>query len=258
MRKNDMKTNTHIPLIGLCNARHLGGYRTENGQKTRDYAFIRCESPVRASAFDIRALLGLGIDTVIDMRNADETERERNPFASASCVQYMHIPLAREDMLPSALDGAADMGAFYVRMLEERKEAVQAVFLQMLYAKHGVLFHCTAGKDRTGLISALLLLLAGVATPVVVEEYAITNLLLAPWINIQRKELGNAIEPDCFTAKPAYIRTAITHIAEHYGDVQAYLLSAGLKPWQCTALKDRMIAPKEAALPIAEKLVRPA
>lgn len=233
-----MSVSTHIPLEGACNVRHLGGYPTRDDGKTRMFALMRGESPARLTDRDVTMLIKLGIRTVIDLREYDEIAREPGPFASVPTISLHSIPLMGFDVSPAAMD-QRDMRDVYLHILENRKPAVRQFFQTVLSANCGIFFHCTAGKDRTGVLAALLLLLAGVLPGTVVEEYCYTQTLLAPWLAEQRALHGG--EERQYEANPEYIRTVLKRIQEKYHGIAGYLQSAGLSAAELAAVRGRLL-----------------
>lgn len=234
---------SHIPLQGACNTRDLGGYPLEDGRATARYAFIRCETPFKMTPADIDTLLSLGVGGVIDLRNQSEIEREPNPFATNARVKYWNIPLFAGAIGPHQFEKLT-MGDLYVHMLDNAQPGFAQVFRAALETRGSVLFHCSAGKDRTGLVAALLLLNAGVDRGVVVQEYCYTQVLLRPWVENQLRQASRAgmnLSARMLDADEEYIAKAIDHIGSVYGSARGYLLAIGLAEGEVEALKRRVI-----------------
>lgn len=237
----------HIPLTGLINARHLGGYHTADGHLTREGAFVRCENPQHMTQEDMNQLYRFGIRSVIDLRSAEEIESAPNPMASDNRFTYCNIPVFQTDASPSALtkSGIA-MGKLYIHMLKDCKESFRSIFKQILDARGGVLFHCSAGKDRTGVLSALLLSLVGVDEDTVIREYTYTQTLLAPLVEKLKRTLPDGISgkhaEDMLAARPEYIKEALNYLKESYGSAEGYLLSLGFRTDEVEALRQKLVA----------------
>jgi len=193
-------------------------------------------------------LLGEGLSTVIDMRSGNEIETAPNPFAAHGRVSYHNIGLF-DHLAPKTMhDGEAQISSdplldFYVRTLASRRMAILDVLNAIAAASDGtVMFHCTAGKDRTGLISALLLGLVEVEYDDIISDYARTKPLIVDLVVefLQRAEQnGTDLEKyrtmlDC---KPGTMRSVIDHIADSYTSVHGYLDAIGLE----TTTRDRLI-----------------
>jgi protein-tyrosine phosphatase len=174
------------------NVRDLGGFRTEAGVSFPMRAFVRMDNPCRLTDTGTQALLSYGIRTLIDLRATYELAIDPPIFASldprAVLVEYVHRPFFEQDEWHSSPAAAQTLTAgMYIDMLESFKSRVGAIFHALADAPFGgVAFHCHSGKDRTGLISALVLRLAGVSASDVVEDYALSSDFLrdesAHWI----------------------------------------------------------------------------
>lgn len=236
----------HIPLEGLCNARHLGGYKTADGSLTRAEAFVRCEGPEKITAADMERLYRFGIRMVIDLRSPEETAAAPNPMATDGRFVFLNIPVFQTDASPEALTKSGiPMGELYIYMLDHCKPAFQQIFSAILDAQGGVLFHCSAGKDRTGVLAALLLLLAGVDEETVVQEYTYTQTLLAPVIERLRNHVPEGVSmayaEDMLSARPAYIKAAIAHLKEIYHSAEGYLFALGFSREKTEAIRQKLI-----------------
>jgi len=233
---------SYIALQGACNARDLGGYDTPDGLTAR-YAFFRCESPAGLTEADISLLLGLGLSDVIDLRSRPEIEREPGPFIDLDEVQWHNFPLF-DGNLPPHVRESGSMGDFYIHMLDSAGDSFAAIFRVILAATGGALFHCSAGKDRTGLVAALLLLNAGVDRETVITEYCYTEILLGAWVDAQIKRAashGRTLDTRMLEADRAYVETALNHLDSRYGGASQYLAAIGLRDDERAALKARVL-----------------
>lgn len=237
--------SSHLKFDGLVNARHLGGYGAGE-KRTRSTSYVRCENPGRVSEKDRDTLYDFGVRQVIDLRSPEEVEREPDLLAEDSRFLYTLLPVFSSDTSPAALaQGDIDMGALYIHMLEDCKATFQKVLRLILETEGGVLFHCTAGKDRTGVLAALLLLSAGVSEADVVEEYAYTAQLLRPLAEELKKNIpagpDRSRAEEMLAADPAYIEAAIRHLNTGYSGAAGYLLSLGFSEDEINALNARLV-----------------
>jgi hypothetical protein len=186
-----------------------------------------------------RELVGYGIATIVDLRF--HSELEADPPATLR-VDVVHVPLFPEPGSADwdAIDAVADAGSdrvatvrrVYLELLERRPRAfATAVAAVAGAAPGGVVVHCAAGKDRTGLISALLLRLAGVAVTEIGADYAESERNLAPlwqsWID-EGEDEAERERRRLLTATPAAVMTGvIDELERRYGDVRAYLRAGG-------------------------------
>jgi protein-tyrosine phosphatase len=238
-----------IALEGAHNVRDLGGYRTANGGLTRWRSILRGDALHRLSGADIDTLLDNGLTTVIDLRNAHEIAAEANPFVGHAEVRYHNTPLfsalAPVEMMANA-GVSFDMGDRYCQAIDDCQPAIAEVLKTIADAPEGaVLFHCSAGKDRTGVISALLLANAGVDETTIIEDYALTATISGPLIaGLRDRALGRgtpaALVDIVLASEPRSMRQALDHIGKNYGSVRDYLVYLGFDEPAMERLRSRL------------------
>ena len=173
-----LKFSRHVPLDGCFNFRDLGGYRTSDGRWTRPERLYRADGPHALTENDAVILRRLGLATVIDLRTAEEVD-QRGCYASvvSDVVEY-HLPMLDvvPDVaeLPSWIDPSFTARR-YREMLEKGRNAIAEVLAILTDpSAYPAMFHCSAGKDRTGLIAAVVLGIAGVPDDAIVSDYALS------------------------------------------------------------------------------------
>ena len=169
-----------IALEGAVNFRDLGGYVTADGQRTRWRVLFRADGLGELTEPDLAVLRQLGIRTVVDLRSGYELEQSRFNV-EAHPVEFHHFPFI--DQLPDVEEWDSRpglLGSQYTEMLDDAMPQIVGA-LEVLAASEArpAVFHCTAGKDRTGLLSALVLLLLGVPEETVVADYALSGAAMA-------------------------------------------------------------------------------
>lgn len=235
----------HLPIKGTYNVRDLGGYATATGQ-TQWRRILRADALHRLDAEGIETMLASGITTVIDLRHADELTHQPNPFAGLAGVAYHNVSLL-DGLAPSLMSEGDLLLELYKLALTQRQPALAQVLRIIADAPPGaVLFHCTAGKDRTGIVAALLLGLAGVEAGIIVEDYALTAALIAPIIaDITAGAVARGADPVSFqrllAAEPATMVATLAFIEAEYGSVPAYLASIGLDDATVERLRSRLL-----------------
>lgn len=212
-----------IPLGNMLNLRDLGGYPAAGGQTTRWGRLLRGDNPMGLSRADGDWLLARGITTVIDLRSAAERERLPDELAAMPGFTCLHIPLSGGEKLA---DQEEMVGQGYFQMLERREE-VRAVLEAVASASGGVLFHCMAGKDRTGCIAALLLTLAGADRLDILADYAVSGLYIRPVIRWMRREKAD-LPAYVGASRPEYLEDCLDRLERAYGSVYDYLRAVGL------------------------------
>lgn len=245
----------HIALEGVYNIRDLGGYATAQGTQTAWRRFLRADSPHALTEDGQARLQAEGLTTVIDLRTEAEITETPNPFARRAGVVYAHRPLfaaLAPGKLAETADGACPLLGFYQSALDDRHEALHDIMTLIAGADEGaVMFHCTAGKDRTGLVAALLLGLAEVSVDDIVADYALTEGLItglvAGFLESARQKGGDVVAYARLLASPApTMRDTLGHLEARYGSVPRYLAHIGMAPGDITALSDRLHEPAAA------------
>jgi protein-tyrosine phosphatase len=242
----------HIVLGGVCNLRDLGGYPVADGGTTRWGQVLRSDSLHDLHDSGMDALIAAGLTKVIDLRDASEIANQPNPFHSHRRVLYTHIPLFARLDLHAQLSRLTEVDdillELYCEVLTQRKAALSEALSAIADAGPGaVLFHCTVGKDRTGVLAALLLAAVGASADDIVADYALTTGridcirqdMLAKFVadGIDRQ----ACSP-LFSSKPSTMRGMLDYLDSRYGGIDAYL--HGLDPdWKLRKkLRTRMLS----------------
>lgn len=240
----DMHPNRHLPVEGTFNIRDLGGYMAGE-RETLWRRILRADGLHRLTEAGRDRLVGEGVRTVIDLRRPAELEAQPNPFAMDERVRYMNVSLF-ENLAPTYGPQIDTLHALYVRALQERAEAIAAILSMVAEADEGaVLFHCTAGKDRTGLIAALLLGNAGVSEDQIIADYALTGRMIAPLLDeiLAHAAIQGMAEDTMrplLACAPETMRATLDHIADGHGSIAGYLNTLGLGDTVAARLKSRL------------------
>jgi protein-tyrosine phosphatase len=166
-----------LVIDGLVNLRDLGGLPTESGLTTQPGRLLRSESPHTLSESGVRALLDIGLGAVVDLRTASERDRTPSPLEGAG-VHTVYAPIFTDD--EDYPDHLATAGEVYCWWLRERGHGIALAIRAIADAPSApILVHCQAGKDRTGVVVALVLRLAGVGIDLIADDYAISGVQLA-------------------------------------------------------------------------------
>lgn len=235
-----------LPVRGAFNLRDLGGYATRQGGETlRDRAW-RSDGLSRLSHEDMDLMLARGLRRVIDLRAPDEVAAHPGKFSGVDGVEVINLPVF-DSLAPDSLAQSDDpLPHFYRQMLTARGSALREVFHALADAPGGpVLFHCTAGKDRTGLVAALWLALAGVSREDVIADYALTAELIPGLIarfhdNLRARGIDPALVAPMFACKPAYMADLLDFIDQTWGGAADCLRAQGVSTAELSALTARL------------------
>jgi len=235
------------------NVRDLGGYPTADGRETAYHAYVRADNLVRLTPIGQQALRDYGIHTIIDLRAPHELQSYPNPFA-ASTKEYDGITFINlrfgdgaEATAVALVEAAPSAAAYYPLVLRHFRSGVARVISTIAAVEDGgVLFHCHAGKDRTGIVAALLLGVAGVPTETIVADYVLSAEALRP-----HDEELLADEPDPvlreqlllkWSAKPEAMQALLEHIDDDYGGIEKYLIDSGVTEAEIMRLRSRLLS----------------
>lgn len=227
-----------IPLSTTVNTRDLGGYPTEDGRSTAIYAFLRSDLPTSLTKQDITLLKHCGVTTVIDLRNDAEVRRQRCAFERLDEFTYRHLEIRGGGRLPR---DEADVPVSYFQMVDEN-DSILPVFRTLSAAQGAVLYHCVAGKDRTGVVSALLLLLAGVPRADILADYQATH---AYWYEILTQYQARDAEfpINLIVPKLAYMDAFLDMFLKKYKSAADFFYHIGLQTAEIRRLQEKLIAP---------------
>ena len=236
---------------GCLNVRDLGGYIAADGSITRTRSLIRSDNLARLTAAGQQTVRKTGVSTIIDVRSPYELGLEANPFAQMVVnLSYLNLPLLDEtDAEAMALiNGAPTLTEMYCTMLDRFYGPIGRIMTAIADAPPGaVIFHCHSGKDRTGLIAALALKLAGVADADIAADYAFSDSYLS---KLYREMLSKKTDPEerarlaeQLTSKPEAILGALLYLEEQYGGVEPYLQACGLDEETRQRLCERLLEP---------------
>ena len=245
-----MQPTTHTPparslgLSGATNFRDLGGYPGANGRPVRWRRLFRSNHLGHLTADDITIVGTLGLRHVVDFRSQDEIAQMAAARLPGTTLHHLPIePVIGAQLRARLTDGAGStpqetarlMRALYGDFARAHSQRFRALFAQLLESDAPLVFHCSAGKDRTGLAAALLLLALGVPQDTVEADYLLTNRL---W-RLERagQPFPEAVIAVLESADLAFLHAAFDTIEGEFGGVDNYLeRQMGLDPSKRAAL----------------------
>jgi protein-tyrosine phosphatase len=246
-----ISSDRHVSLETCFNFRDLGGYETDDGRRVRWGSVYRSDSLHRLTGSDLEAALALGLRTVIDLRSTAELDKDGR-FAHADDVAFHHLPLFEEDALPFKPfehpdDPEPPPGVDYVAIATSGRSSIAAAIQVIALGEHAVVFHCAAGKDRTGIVAALVLSSLRVPNESIVADYHLSEQAFPPalaWAEENDSEMvaGMAMMPEwAFRAPKPVMQAFLDMLRERHGSIDGFLADAGVDDAALDALRARLL-----------------
>jgi protein-tyrosine phosphatase len=243
-----------IPLEGPANFRDLGGYETHHGMFVRTGRVFRSDSLSYMTGGDVRHVTEvLGLRTVIDLRAGHEVERfTHGPLATPEQlpVRVWHVPIIDETRRVEAAAWTngeiLPLDELYLMMLNRFGHRFVAV-LELIAAgdTQPVVFHCAAGKDRTGLVAMLILGLLGVDADVIAADYGLTDSRMPILLERhQTRVVGGGVAEVArqhYPVDAAAMLAVIDRLATEHGSVEGYAIANGLAPAAIERLRESLL-----------------
>jgi protein-tyrosine phosphatase len=237
----------HIELDGAVNFRDLGGYATRDGRHIRWRTLFRADGLSALSERDRGTVRSLGVATVIDLRTSGELDGGRFPVEEIP-VAFHHLPLLEAVPHPDDFELTPGLlGAQYEQMIDDAGPTIAEILRILARPEaHPAIVHCTAGKDRTGVLVAVLLGLLGIPDETIVADYALSagamTDLRARLVE-RHPEARELIEraDGVFSAAPANISELLGVLRARYGSVGDYGRAIGIGPDVVAELGDQLL-----------------
>jgi len=237
-----------IDLEGCLNFRDLGGYPTEGGRTLRWRRLYRSDALHHLTAADVTRMRDeLRIATVVDLRSSSELRTEGRGALATEAMEFHHLPLFDGRVArPESWNGMETLADRYFLLAEIAKEPIARVVTVLAGSSGPAVYHCAAGKDRTGVVSAVLLGLLGVPDEIIVADYAATQENLDAIIERLMSTEGYqtmlaALPPDTMHAEAETMVVFLRSIRERYGSMRGYARAAGVKEPVVERLVERLL-----------------
>ena len=236
----ERERNHLIKLDGASNVRDLGGYKTQNGNITKTKTFIRSDDTDELTENDIKILAALGVSDVIDLRDETAAKKWPDKLANDENFNYHRITIPEAHRVSKGN---------YVKYLEYTGDGniFKKFFDIAVQAEGAVLFHCVGGKDRTGVFSLILLLLANVDLRTIIENYVVSYDFIKDRPKIKLiiendvRALGEScLEPLHFSMEKNII-SLINFIQSNYKNVEEFLITCGISKQNIEKVKAKFI-----------------
>lgn len=232
------------------NMRDLGGYATADGYTTQWNRFIRSNIPLGLTDADTRLLYDYGIRTVIDLRHPEEVAMQPTILAQRNEFCYHNIPFTDDFSL---LGDTQYCPLHHLVPVVQGPTRIKSILRMLAHCEGGALFYCFAGKDRTGVIAALLLMLARVPMEDIIADYQVTYTYIRNLFTMRQNDVGNRplflLEMDkdkpprpehLRRTEPEWIQPFIDYVVS-FGGAEGYLDYLGLEPCEIFALRNRLV-----------------
>jgi protein-tyrosine phosphatase len=243
--------NRHLNIPGTYNVRDLGGYLTQAGQVTRYRVLLRAGNLNTLSSAAQQQLIQYGVATVVDLRDEQEIQQFPTVFAQTDQVQYFNRPLLgtllnADETWQAEKNDYTLLHELYCKYLERCQSQIGAVITTIAEQLPNVVFHCHAGKDRTGIIAVLLLAAVGVTDDAIAEDYSLSaseiRHLVEQWriYAVQHGQDMVQFERDVVST-PETAFAMLTYLNNQYGSVEHYLRVCGVTQFHLTQLRAHLL-----------------
>jgi protein tyrosine/serine phosphatase len=217
------------------NTRELGGYRTKGGTLTKNEILLRSDVQNYPSEDDYNFLKMRGITTIIDMRGAKDVARKPSGFAEKESFKYYNFHIDEGSGVPESMAAVPNS---YMDIAAAK--AMPEVFKCIANSKTGVMFNCSAGKDRTGVVTSILLLHVGVSDKDIIDNYVITKEYGRERLELVHKNFPE-IDMNIVTPCEMFMEEFLSLFREKYGDTEKYFKSIGLSDKEIQMLQSKLL-----------------
>jgi protein-tyrosine phosphatase len=255
----------HVNFEACFNFRDLGGYETADGARLRWNTLYRSDTLHRFTPSDAGTFRALGVRTVVDLRSQREIDDYGRIQVADGDFAWHNLPMLDDVKLapaprsdpvtdPTPPDPPPPPGERYYMILQEFRQSVARVF-SILAAEDALpaVYHCTAGKDRTGIVSALILDSLGVPDETIARDYLLTDAgreRSSAWIEINEPQLAAflaQIPPERRLARPENILAMLELVRSDHGSVRGLLNGFGVSNDQLDRMRKRLLEPRRGA-----------
>jgi protein-tyrosine phosphatase len=249
-RANIDDPRRRIELPGVLNLRDAGGYPVPGGGSVRWRTLFRSDALHRLDASGVASLAGLGIKTVVDLRTQAEVDIAPSPVRG----RVIHLPLLPDLLalpaptVPEPPRSALDLSAIYGYFIDECGDNIAAAIAELASDDaFPALVHCTAGKDRTGVVVALILAVLGVPDEIIAADYALS----APYLNAEQTPvigqlqastgLSEEVTTALLVSPPELILGVLDRVRTAAGSEEGYLRAHGVTAEALVSLRSALI-----------------
>lgn len=238
-----------VPFSGVLNFRDLGGYRTTDGRSTRWGRLFRSDALHDLTDEDLVIFRGLGVSSVVDLRSTGEVSRTGRGLLERESIRFVNSPVLSnyEAEREESVFDTSYLARRYLQYLEVGAPAFLAAFEEMTVPEHyPLVFNCFLGKDRTGVLAALVLSCLGVERQAIVEDYAITEERVRFIMDKLRqdpvhRDVIDQTDPVLLAATGATMSSFLDEVDHRFGGARAWVEAAGLAPGRLDQLESLVL-----------------
>lgn len=221
-------------LETTMNTRDLGGHHCKDGKLTHFNRLLRSDWSGYANQRDIDFLKTNEITTIIDMRTEEDIASKPSSFSRREGFTYYNLPIVEGSQVPESVEAVP--GSY---MKIAASPSLKNIFTTMAEAESGVMYNCSAGKDRTGVVTAIIFMLCGVNEDEIVSDYMLTL-----EYNKERFKMAAIHHPDLdlniILPRESYIKDFMELFIKEYGNVEGYFDSIGVSEETREKLKTKL------------------
>lgn len=233
-----------VEILGSLNLRDLGGYQTTDGE-TKWGTLFRSDSLHRLPEESQQQLIDLGIKTIIDLRSPYEIAAEKAyPLSKRAEINYFNFPLMGENQ-GNIIETIKSQSLLelYALLLEERSSTIKTIIETVATQPTPTVIHCAIGKDRTGLISALILAVAGVEVATIAQDYNLSDLYLASMYDELRVQAEAEYFTHLLSSPVETMLDTFGYLDSNYGGVANYLQQIGIDKHMQNTVAEVLVSP---------------
>ena len=238
-----------LPIPGLSNCRDLGGFACDGGV-TRFGVFFRSEAPCGLTQEAVELVKKFGVREVFEFRGEEETLCRPNSLEEALPYRAFRLTGGAETFEKQNLpEGRFAWEKIYIKRAVEHRDWFRDVITACAEAEDGVLFNCTTGKDRTGIITCCLLSAVGVCADDIAADYCVSEVYLQKMFHgmrtgkIRTRRKPATYEPYVFHTPYRAMLRFIRYLEKNYGSVRGYLLDIGVTEQALDQLREKFVEP---------------
>lgn len=219
----------------IKNMRDIGGYNICEGKCIKEGKIIRSNCVTNLDEQELSQLIQMGFKTIIDLRCDNEISKKNGVFLNNDKFQFYHIGLNGDGKIPDSKDKVLDS---YIDILEGKSQ-IKEIFEIINKTEGGVIYYCSAGKDRTGVVTACILKLLGAKDDDIVSDYVASGIFLKDELeefsrSVKDKDIYQIINP-----VPNNMIGLLSYVNRAYGSMEGYLKSCGISEETLEGIKKK-------------------